>query len=480
MYQPFPRTFQWILMKNLFVLLCYFIVTSLFATVARDTFIEELPKWEPVGTGLNNDVHVIKEHNGLLYVAGKFINAGGNSAADRIAIWNGTAWLPLGAGLNHAVQDILIMDTLIYACGGFTDAGGDPDADYVAVWNGQKWGSVAGGRFSDWVMCLEADTIKKTIYAGGFFKAISGDSTISHIAQFRQGSWSKLGQGLNGVVYDMVYSNNYLHAGGAFNNVGKYFSKYDGIDWLQTRNEDVFRDTTASGSQPTVRILQMTADKRGDILMTLINGATSGYVAIYRGDSLVSQGGYGFCLPHAIEANQFGYFLGVSTVLGTCGGRSFAGSLLFNTDPYVKRNLLLSDETPFTGTFFTIEYTKSGNLYVGGSFGNLGGAPKADHIACTKGIFNTSATKDVTTNSVQIHLYPNPTSDLLKATVTNLQNTYETSVRIYDVSGVLIKSTMLDSLSQGLDISGLPTGCYFVVITLQDGALIHKKFVVAR
>ena len=79
---------------------------------------------------------------GLLYVGGKFTDAGGFPNADRIAIWNGSTWSAVSSTTeqiaNGEVFAIAVSGGKVYAGGVFTNAG-NSGADNLAVWDGTSW-----------------------------------------------------------------------------------------------------------------------------------------------------------------------------------------------------------------------------------------------------------------------------------------------------------------------------------------------------
>ena len=71
--------------------------------------------WSNLGHGapastpaVDSKVETFTNVGGTLYVGGDFINAGGLSAADHIATWNGTQWAALGGGLGDAAERRLL------------------------------------------------------------------------------------------------------------------------------------------------------------------------------------------------------------------------------------------------------------------------------------------------------------------------------------------------------------------------------------
>jgi Secretion system C-terminal sorting domain len=444
-------------------------ISAINATVLRDTFIESYPVWQSLGPGLNNDVHCIKEYKGLIYVVGKFFNAGGNSAADHIAIWNGTTWQALGAGLNHTVLDILLVDNKIYACGGFTDAGGDPKADYIAVWDGQKWGSVGGAVFSDWVMTLEMDTLTGSIYAGGLFKSVSGDTSLKHIVMYDQTKWEKLGQGFDMVVYEMIFANGALFAGGDFANMRNPLSRYDGTTWQAV---DI-GSTTWTNDRP---ITQMTLKANGDILCAV----RFDDLVLYDGTKL--QGVWSSkCNYGAIESNSFGTFLGVDTEQVEChSDKTTSGALLFDPEKSGPYSLLLSLDYIFTGSFYSIEYTKTGDLYVGGSFGNLNNVAQNDNIAYAKSILNTTLTGDIIKKGFEVTITPNPAQDQIRIQLSDTEEEGRWQLEVFNMSGIRLLQAQEVGTPYELDITQLSSGCYIIACTLSNGMKSYQKLIVAK
>ncbi|HEY3385638.1 MAG TPA: hypothetical protein VGK46_03945, partial [Saprospiraceae bacterium] len=112
-------------------------------------------------------------HDGDLYMAGDFTDAGGNADADGIARWDGSAWQNMGTGIQVAsytfVYNLVSDASGLYAGGPFVDAGGNPDADYVAKWNGSEWinlGNSPLGIFGLYAICEFDGSIYTTVGAG--------------------------------------------------------------------------------------------------------------------------------------------------------------------------------------------------------------------------------------------------------------------------------------------------------------------------
>ena len=126
--------------------------------------------WNAMGPGLNGPapyggtVFSIAVNGNNVYAGGWFENAGGNSAADHIALWNGSGWQALGSGFDSYVGDITIANNLVYATGGFTN--------YVAAWNGSAWNYFGTGPDIIWGDIEDINVQGSTIYIAAFQEGI--------------------------------------------------------------------------------------------------------------------------------------------------------------------------------------------------------------------------------------------------------------------------------------------------------------------
>jgi len=158
---------------------------------------------------------------GELYVGGAF-RVVGNTAASRIAKWDGTNWSSLGAGLNDTVQALTLNNSgSLYVAGNFTTAGGSA-ANHIAKWNGSNWQALGTG-----VQGAPASTAvvrslfmdgTGTLYAGGSF-AQAGGVAAANITRWNGTAWSSLGtgvQGANSLVAALTVVGRNLYVSGSF------------------------------------------------------------------------------------------------------------------------------------------------------------------------------------------------------------------------------------------------------------------------
>jgi hypothetical protein len=161
---------------------------------------------------LNGDVHAIAwdfDHI-KLYVGGTFTNAGGNSTADFLAVWDGSNWAPFCGPLGGTVLALQIIGSTLYVGGAFQNGGGIPSANYLLACDLNTGAARPVGHVGDLnggVYALTKDD-KGTLYAGGQFINAAGIPAADHVASF-DGSWHALGTGTGqggGAVDDYVRS----------------------------------------------------------------------------------------------------------------------------------------------------------------------------------------------------------------------------------------------------------------------------------
>ncbi len=201
-------------------------------------------EWSALGSGTNNWVRAVAVgQSGVIYAGGDFDTAGG-VPANHIARWNGFAWSALGTGTNGIVTG-LVTDGAgnLYATGPFSDAGG-VELSRIARWDGSAWHKVGTGnddypRFGSDIECMAVDS-SGNLYVGGTFTVIrlnyEDSITVNHIAKFDGTSWSALGTGMNGNVYDLAFDNfGNLYACGNFTEAGgvtvNRLAMWNGSSW---------------------------------------------------------------------------------------------------------------------------------------------------------------------------------------------------------------------------------------------------------
>ena len=157
-----------------------------------------------------------------LVVGGAFTEVGG-FGANRIASWNGQ-WSALAPGYSAQIRKVLTEEgggqVFVAAAPGAIDG---KNSLGLLHWNGSRWADIAGnltyaspsqlGEIYD----LAWDARDRTLYVGGRFTTIGGISA-DFVAAWRDGVWSPLGSGVNGVVKSLQWdeTTRRLYVGGEF------------------------------------------------------------------------------------------------------------------------------------------------------------------------------------------------------------------------------------------------------------------------
>ncbi len=97
-------------------------------------------------------------------------------------------------------------------------------------------------------------------------------------------------------------------------------------------------------------------------------------------------------------------------------------------------------------------------------------------------IFSPSTSTDnALVTPADIKLYPNPTSDVVRIDLSNIEITGQLSVKVFDVTGKMLWNQDFDNTNQmDLDLSGLNAGTYILHISSTDGLMIGKRVSVMR
>ena len=92
---------------------------------------------------------------------------------------------------------------------------------------------------------------------------------------------------------------------------------------------------------------------------------------------------------------------------------------------------------------------------------------------------NVVDAKNIDVSNPTIHVYPNPTTNLINISMDHIKSVHN-QYQIYDAKSTLLTQGVLESQSskvkQNINMSNLPMGLYFLVLTL-DGERIVKKVV---
>ncbi len=332
---------------------------------------------------------------GNLYVAGDFSIAGGVNATN-IAKWNGSSWSTAGSGINGIVSS-LSQDTQgnIYAGGNFTTAG-NVSASGVAKWNGNSWAPLGPG-VGGTVSAIAADA-SGNVYAGGIFTT-AGNTNALNVAKWDGARWSPLGVGVGGPVSALLFDKSEnLYVAGTFNAAGgasaNSIALWTGSAWsplAATYEVNATTSALALDAKGTVYVSWQSLAPNQPFLGAVYD---AGIVAI-QGTNWTPIAGGGFQPDRASagpKAQQ-----AFAAMAFDASGKLYAGGD-FNYFPGIPANYLsIWNENSWSPlvvgptyknsvpTVNSLTFDTNGNLYVGGKFDSINGAPATD-VATWNGV----------------------------------------------------------------------------------------------
>jgi hypothetical protein len=407
--------------------------------------------WHPLGQGLIGEVNDIFIDGDNIYVAGNFLDAGGNPDIDYLALWNGENWEPVGPKLSGPVRVVRVYQNQVYVGGQFSNAGGNPDADGVARLGATNWEAIHGG-INDVVNAIEFH--QDALYVGGRFTDAGGNPDADYITRLDSSGWQALGAGLvtnNFGVWTLASSGQDLYVGGDISVVGmdstRSIVRWDGTKW----------NALGPGF-----------------------GGDMGVIAIAINGNDVYAGG---------DGGPLGLFMcGIARWDGTAWNRLDNGlsNCLYGEGAY---EILAYEEGCFVGGVYNhtgidhsgkiaywngVDWQSLGNpglddgfgvyaiaahgdqIYIGGSFHMAGGVQGANNIARWDGL-TVSADDPQKENLFTMDLYPNPSRDFV-----HVNSAWPFHIRIATITGQLVLEN--EKSYSHIDISMLPEGIYVMEI----------------
>jgi len=205
-----------------------------------------LPPWEPMGSDFLFDDYVTAVApgpDGKLYFGGYFDDGAGIPEADSVIAWDGTNWEALGSdGFDDGALSSLsrVFSIVFDPAGRMFAAGvmrlpGDSNQG-VLMWDGATWSSLGGG-LDGVVYDLAIDSSGNLIAVGGFPGTRSGMS-IPRIARWDGTTWSRVSQAdlLSVLPKAVAVDGDDIFVSGDFENLAgvaeaDYVARWDGTNW---------------------------------------------------------------------------------------------------------------------------------------------------------------------------------------------------------------------------------------------------------
>ena len=156
------------------------------------------------------------------------------------------AWVEESQSINGEVSGIDFFESNIIISGNFLSVSNNPYTAYLAVKKNGTWGglnNLQGKRQIYGTVNDVAISDEDSFYLAGKFDII-GDSFFNNISLYKNGEFTKLGNGLNGEVKTIAYDKNIkiLYAAGYFTSAdGKQSNSmayWDGNNWYPINTDD--------------------------------------------------------------------------------------------------------------------------------------------------------------------------------------------------------------------------------------------------
>ena len=335
--------------------------------------------WSSVGNGVNGVVNTLAVSGSNLYVGGRFSQAG-NVLANNVAIWNGTGWGSLGSstgidGVSSEVFALTVNGNEVYVGGSFLGAGGAAAAG-VAKWDG-NWSMLGAGLSVGSARVVRAlASTGGDVYIGGEFAVAAqptqaGATAVLNVGKWNGSRWNGLGTGLDGQVYALAVSGNDVYVGGSFTQAGSVaasgLARWNGSSWSSVGGgvNGVVNTLAVSGTDLYVG---------GDF--TQAGSTPANYVARWNGSSWSSLGAGVDGIVNALATTGPDVYAG--GFFSTAGGVPASFVARWNGNAWSNLGTGVTNIIPGDGVFALA--VSGSDLYVGGSFGRVGGVV-ANNIA---------------------------------------------------------------------------------------------------
>ncbi len=383
--------------------------------------------WNPTTDGA---VDALAVNGSTVYIGGEFANIGGQPRSQIAAVDAttalATAWNPNADG---TIYTLAVNGSTVYAGGSFTHIGGQA-RNYIAALDATSglattWNPNASGGA---VHTLAIDATATTVYAGGDFTSIGGQSR-NRIAALDSTSgqasmvWNP---NASNTVFALALGNGVLYAGGSFTTIGgqqrNHIAEIDvatalpNLSWNPNTNGDVYSlavsgtslyvggqftnigSTLVSAGQIRNYIAQLDAtgaatgwnpNANNAVNALAVNGST-----IYAGGSFTSLGGVQRNFVAALDATT-GVVLpwdpsASSAVFALAADSStvYAGGAFTTIGGQSRNHIAALDPASGSATiwdgnandFVWALAVDGSTIYAGGWFTNIGGQPR-NHIA---------------------------------------------------------------------------------------------------
>ncbi|MCA1763764.1 MAG: T9SS type A sorting domain-containing protein [Flavobacteriales bacterium] len=380
-------------------------------------------EWTVIGSYFE-DIYDMALYQGYLYLA-----TGGISIQDTLSNSTGFLltrfdpenylWEPANADLNGAIRGLEVIDDTLYLGGSFTANQDNTPFYHVAKYDGEELYPLPDNPFADMPNYLYVSCFEKyngDLYIGG----LSPDVNDEELLVYHDGEWSGVGDGIQGLNTKIDFLEVYdgeLYAGGIIwqdeGNPANGLQKWDGETW-----------TEIGGGVNGTEILCMETFDGGLFVGGYFNFAGNELV-----NGVARWDGEKWCGLHTDTPWQ-----------------GVPGMFVLNDSLYMP--LQHSDTDPFFDSYAEVY------KWIGGD----------DYGPCS------TITEVEEMELMEVSVFPNPANSRVKVSAPNLID----RIRVFDISGKILKEKNVGSNSLEFDISNYRAGIYILKINTVKGLFIRK------
>lgn len=435
------------------------LIKSIFFSVIFTCVLKTKAQWSETGVASSlplhagaaiNVVHVT--NTGLVLAGGSFRNDSNNVY---VAAWNGATWKELGGDnilqANNSIYTITSDQSgNVYIGGLFTEG-----SDYVVGhWNGTAWGILGNKPFNGYIKHMVTDA-SGILYAAGAFK---NDSNQYYVAKWDGASWTELGTGAdalnpNGELKCLAADNNgNVYAAGFFtNSSGKYYvAKWNGSSWSEVGSLNANN-----------YINDIVLDSNGNLY------AAGGFTAPNGIQNIAFWNGSAWSSPGNLNPNNY-----IFDLAADASGSVFAAGSFTNVSnkPYVAKwsgndwtEVGAPNGLNANDDILSVAVGNAGTIYAAGYFKNA-----SNYYYVAEYIPQASSINKQLNRYTGIHLFPNPTTDL----VTAISPESSVELTVMDLYGrVVLQSNIDNDKTVTISTQNLASG-YYTLTTKDTNALV--------
>ncbi len=145
-----------------------------------------------------------------------------NPNYSRLAQFDGTSWSPVGSGVQGgigSVWDMQVYQDTLYIAGSWTDSTPGNVGNYIMKWDGNQLYDAGFGNLCGWGQINSLIPFKNRLYAFGNFGCVASQKAFG-VAYYENGTWTVPQDSIgNRAIFGAVLYNNSIYIGGYFKSI---------------------------------------------------------------------------------------------------------------------------------------------------------------------------------------------------------------------------------------------------------------------